>query len=553
MKKTLVTLLMSLVFFTGFSYALDVNEKEIQSTGGDGTIRFENYNGPHSVIETVEAIKSIGTGLGKFVKAEPNKSAQYNTNAKYSVIHAIDENEKNGLDADIIIINKNATVDHIRNLRRIISAYLTEAYSYDTQDADTLAVFVTVYNAVYRGDLESFQKKYKAVVTNNLTKEKCGLSTKWNEWPGASQIVIPLGSFDPGLSSVDTSVISDKTVIESMKEEDDKGIDERKNMVGIKERESEKATEKAQASAKKSVEENKKLEEQKQAQKKAEEDAKKKQEEADKAKKAAQENPNDKQKQKEAEKKQEAADTAKQDAEKEAEKTKEQEKVTEQAQKEATTQQQLADKKITEAQEERKEIAKDQKAVEDAKAKEIDSVVGLKITNEAEKLSAMVRVDANDGSIIKESPVTQIRDRTIIPVSNVKVETNDESIDTSLMYLAICGEESKIGAVKLCLLDGTKMEIQKESNETLSKDSVLVEYKGDYYCVISEDSSYKVAKYNKNLDLLLKSPVKVSPSTPIIATEKGLVVTLENGRIDLLKLTDLTSISNVTNDDLDAK
>ena len=76
-------------------------------------------------------------------------------------------------EADILFIGKDATVDHIKNLRRIISAYLSSAYGYSEKDADTLAVFITVYNAVYRGQYDVYNSKYKAVVVKNLSQDNC--------------------------------------------------------------------------------------------------------------------------------------------------------------------------------------------------------------------------------------------------------------------------------------------------------------------------------------------------------------------------------------------
>ncbi|MCH5292030.1 MAG: hypothetical protein J1D88_09805, partial [Treponema sp.] len=275
--------------------ALEVNEPEIESVGGQ-TVQFENYTGPHTVIDTRAAIKGIGTRLGNDVAANVNETGFYRRNEKYSVIHAVDTEETGKLDADILIINASATVDHIRNLRWIIGAYLTAAYGYSDEDASTVATFVTVYNAVYRGQLDVYRSKYKTVVTQNLTEEKCGLSTKWSDWPGNSQIVIPLSDLSGGLSTVDTSTISEKDVIESLREnEDDKGIDDRKQMVDIKERESETAGEKAQEAQAKADEEKQKLADQQQQQEAAQQqadqakkDAQAAQQQADQAKKDAQ-------------------------------------------------------------------------------------------------------------------------------------------------------------------------------------------------------------------------------------------------------------------------
>ena len=213
--KKLGLVAMALLFAAANFYAAQVNEEELKSVSQ--TIEFENYTGPHARVDTLEAIKGIGSSLGKEVAKDSAKAANVGNQAKYYVIHAIDSSVKEKLDADILILGSGAEVDHIRNLRHIIASYLSSAYSYSESDAEAIATFVTVYNAVYRKNLDVFKSKYKDVVVNNLTAEKCGLSTKWSEWPGQSQIVIPVSDASGGLSAVDTSVISDKEVVNSMK------------------------------------------------------------------------------------------------------------------------------------------------------------------------------------------------------------------------------------------------------------------------------------------------------------------------------------------------
>ncbi len=581
--------------------ALEVNEDEIRVTD---EIRFENYTGPHAVIETAEAITEIGRGLGRQVARNPEAPGSFGLNGKYSVIHAIDPNEAKKFDADIILINSNATVDHIRNLRRIIAGYLSTAYGYNNSDATTIATFVTVYNAVYRQNLDVFQARYKDVVTKNLTKEKCGLSTKWSDWAGNSQIVIPLYDVNGGLSTVDTSVISDRTVVEKMREDNDKGVDVRQDMVDIKEREAEAASDKAQDAAEKAAQEKQKLAEQKNQQKQAEKaaDSAKKnadqagntakqadtkaqnaqkqadnaQKNAEQAQKKAEENPDDKAaqdaakkaqedakkaqedalkaqqealaKQQEAIKAQEAAQKAQENAEKEAENTQEQAQKTSEAEAEAEKHQAFADKKETEAQADRTEIAKDKQALlEEALAvDEANAIIGLKVVNESKDLSQMVKVSAADGSTIKVSPVNVVHERIIMPVVDPVIEdATSSSVQTSsVYYVAICGDgsASSNNAVKLCLLDSGNMEIQKESNEFVANDSVLVtDGNGGYYCVIQDGGNYVVAKYNKSLQVQVKSNVAVESNTPIVLSPKGVVVVSKGGNIVLLDTATLTS------------
>lgn len=510
-SKSIVAIVLSVFALSGL-YAREVNRSELESAGSADVIQFENYTGPHSKIDSAASIKGIGVSVGKEVAGNLEKSGTYGS-GKYYVIHAIDESQKDKFDADIFIITKDATVDHIRNLRWIISSYLSNAYGYSEKDASTIATFITVYNAVYRGKLDVFQKKYKDVVTKNLSKDKCGISTKYSEWPGATQIVIPLNDLNGGLSTIETSVISDKKVVESMQEEDDKGIDERKNMVGIKEREAEDANEKAQKAQKQATEEKAK--------------AKEEQKKADKAKEEADKDPNNKDKQKEAEEAQKKAD--------------EQKKKADESSQEAADQQAFADKKQSEAQSERKEIAADQqKVVEQQMAEEAaeDAVIGLKVTDSKTNMSGMVKVDSKTGKTLRESPVTVIRGRTILSAKD------DDSLEagSNNMFIAICGENSGNGAIKLCVLDGYKMEIQKESNEAIAENSVLVRSGDDIFCVINQNGKFYLAKYNADLKLILTSKETVADGTPITVTGKGIVVTSDSGKVLLLNKDDFSLI-----------
>lgn len=526
--KFAIALLISL---STTAFALEVDENELKSTGTIDTVVFVNYTGPHAIIDSLNSIKKIGSDLGTVIAANPEKMTKTGDANKYSVIHAIDPSESGKLDADILLIGPNATVDHIKNLRYIIASYLSSAYGYSEQDAETVAVFVTVYNAVYRGNTEYFAKKYKNIVNSNLTADKCGLALNYKDWPGQSQIVIPLYDVKGGLSSVDTSVISDKEVVKHMQEDDDKNVESRKQMVDIKEREAEEATEKAQEAQKKAVEEQKKLQEEKQKTQEVKKEAEAAKKEAEQAKKVAEENPNDKKAQEEAAKKQEVAEEKQEELKAQEEKQAEQEEKTEEAKETAAAKQAVADKKTNEAQKERKEIAKDQqevieKAIKDAAT---PAVYGMELTDEDQLLSTLIKVNSQNGQIIKTSPVTYIRNRTMFQAGE--------------NFIAIAGENKRNGAVKLVLLSPDTMEITAESNEIVHENSVLIQDGTDYYCVIQDGKNWVLAKYDQELTLNLKSPVPLMSSTPVSITEAGILVTGAKGYVKLLDKSDLTEIS----------
>lgn len=529
MKK--FSLLLVSIFFTAALFALEVNKSELDSTG-DTTIEFINYNGPHKVIDSLASIKGIGSSLGSQVGKDVSKAASTSKNSKYYVVHAVDESESGKLDADILYIGSEATVDHITNLRRIISAYLSSAYGYDEKDADTLSVFITVYNAVYRGKLDTFKSKYKNIVIENLSSDNCGLSVNYQDWPGKSEIVIPLYDVNNGgLSTVDTSVISDSSVVKSMKEDDDKNVESRKEMVDIKERESDAASEKAKEAQKEAVKEQKKLDEEKQKTQESKKAAEEAQKKADEKQKVAEENPDDEKAQEEAEEAKKEADEKKAEAEEQEKKEEEQKAKAEEKKSEAKEQQALADKKETEAQNERKEIAKDQADVQKKEAAQalMTTEFGIILSDEANMLSRLVKFNIENGEVIKNSPVAQIRNRTVYKEGD--------------SFIAIAGENSKKGAVKLVTISPETLEISAESENEIAENSVLVKDDSDYYCVVNEDGKYYLGKFAADLSLKLKSEIEVKGGTPVTVADSGIVVTDSNGKLRLLDKKNLSEVS----------
>lgn len=532
MKKITCLLLISLLSISSI-FSLEVDKNELNTTGNE-IIEFINYTGPHKVIDSAQAIKEIGSDLGKDISL--SVSSTNGSNEKYYVVHSVTSESKDQLDADIIYIGSTATVDHVDNLRRIISGYLQSAYNYSEKDANTLAVFITVYNAVYRGKLDTFKSKYTEDVVKNLSSENCGLSTNYKDWPGKSEIVIPL--FDVkngGLSTVDTSVIADSKVVDSMQEDEDRNIDSRKDMVDLKEREADESSEKAQEAQKEAVQEQKVLNETKKEAEEAKKEAEEAKKEAEEAKKVAEENPNDKKAQETAKEAEKKAEEATGKAEEKQQQVEEQQKKTDDAKEAAKEAQEIADKKQNEAQTERKEIAQDQQEIQQEKIAEAkaNTEYGIIIVDEENLLSRLVKFNSDNGEIIRKSPVAVIRNRTIFEVGS----------EGSEQFISVAGDNAGNGTIKLVLMDQDNMEITRESNETLSEDSVLVKDGDDYYCVIDDNGKWVVAKYNAELSLRYKSSIAVKSSTPITITKSGVVVTDSTGQLMLLSKTDLSAIT----------
>ena len=183
MKKKIIIIMLvmcSVVF-------AQIVEEELQNLNEN--IEFINYSGRYRYRESIFEILSIGKHLSDGLKKSSDNSSYYHN--KYSVLHCVDEDsEKFG--ADIISIDEGSRVEHIRNIRTIIASYLVNHYNYSGKDANGLAYFITIYNALYYKNIEFFKTRYQDIVTTHISNENAGLSLRYDEWPGRSKIIIPL-------------------------------------------------------------------------------------------------------------------------------------------------------------------------------------------------------------------------------------------------------------------------------------------------------------------------------------------------------------------------
>jgi len=538
MKRLFATLVVFAAVVSA-SFAIDVDRKELEPGDAGKAIEFINYTGPHSVIETVEQIKGIGIALG----ARAVKDGSAGDQARYYVIHAVDPAVTEGFDADILILGPGVGVDHIDNLRRIIGAYLSSAYGYSDKDSSTLATFITVYNAVYRGKLDTFKGRYKPVVVSNLSADKVGLSVRYDEWAGRSQIVIPLSDarLSGTISSIDTTAISGKDVVEKIKKDEAKATDTRKDMADLKEREGDAAQTRAETTQKEATESRVDSTKKQQELSVAVTESAQAQKAAESAKAEAAAKPGDAAAQQKAEVAQKNADekaaavTEKKVAADQATKTVEQKEST------AKADQKLADTKQKESLAERKDIASDEQKAVDKKASDAKKAAasaleqampafGLRIVDDTTFLAELVIVNLNDGKILKTSPLNTIRGRALY--------------DTGSGLMAIAGKKGGNAAIRLVLADPKSLEMTKQGTDAIAEPSVLVQNANDFYAVIDLGSGkYALGRFDKNLEAKAKSAIDVLPCTAVTVTAKGILVQDKSGQIKLLRATDLVDES----------
>jgi len=501
MKKFCKTLFFCIIFAgaAGIGYT-QIDRGELQKNLAP--VSFTNFEGPHARIETREQIRQIGVPLGQAVKGG---AARTGAGTRYFVIHSVSAPDGDKLDADIFGLGTGAGVDHIRNLRTIIQGYLQEAYGYSAQDAALLAEYITIYNAVYRGNWDYFSSRYKTPVIKNINPQQAGLSTRYNEWPGKTLMLIPLGL--GGLSSIDTSSISDSRVVEEMRREDDKGIEQRRDMVDLKEREAAAAELKAST--------------QKEAAKKEEKAI------------ATERSQLEKDRQQLADNKSQGAVTQAEAAKQEAEIQKKSDDLDKREsdlavqRDDAAKQEKLAEKKTEEAQQERESIAKDQQALID-RGETPQGLIGLIIERKDATLGKLVAIDPATRKELRRSPLDTVYGRTLTFIGG--------------KILAIAGENKGNGAIRLIEINGSTLEMAKQGNDDLQPNSLIWVNGNDLYAITVNlsDGTLNLGRFNTDLALQAKSKINVHPNATVSVQQGSLLTQRADGTAALLNAADLT-------------
>jgi hypothetical protein len=485
-------------------------------------VTFINYEGPHSRIETRAQIRNIGYTLGVAVKAG---TAWSGGASRYFVIHSVSGSDGTRLDADIFGLGIDTGVDHIRNLRFIIQGYLEGAYDYSERDASLLAEYITVYNAVYRGDWNYFSTRYKNAVVENLDAERTGLSIRYDDWPGQTLMLIPLGPGGTGsLSAIDTSSLSSEPVVEELRKEDDRSVDQRKEMVDLKEREADEAEQKAQAQKEAIADEEKKITQEKTetAAEKTRIEEERQQNQAAVA--AGTSTPEEaKQKEEELAAREEAADK------KEEEIAKQEETLDEQRE-EARKTEEFAEQKNAEAQEERASIARDQQELIEGKENQNAAItaglIGSLLENQNSPLGRVVRVNSADGTVLTRSPLNTVNSRTLSFVDG--------------KILAIAGEARGNGAIRLVEINSNTLEMAYQGEDDIHPNSLLWINGGDIYAINVYNDGLYLARFNSQLARAARSTVTVHPHAAVTFQEGLLVTQRSDGSVLILNAKDLT-------------
>lgn len=540
-----VIFLLALVMFSCSGlFAQGVDRDELSDIL-ERTINFRNYTGRYDRIDSLAAIRAIGQGLARGITRD--QSSVSTVGEKYRIHHILGTPEELGKPADILELLPAAGVDHIDNVRRIISAYLETAYGYSTQDARTLSIFITVYNAVHRGTLKFFTDRYKASVMKIIRPEAAGLGLSYTDWPGKTQIFIPLSrQLDSvaATASVSASDLVSPEVIETIRDKVDQGIEERKDLAklidkGIEAEEDKLAADKAALAVKEA-------------------------ELATKQAELAKTGPSTVESTEKAETKP-AVENATRDTAKTADST----TATKPANNDTATQ---ASKAATTVEDNKKpaaettpeaiKVAEETKAIEAEKAAIADRE---KAVAEAATASSDLRESTaadikNQDNPSAQSTVPQIFPKarielgmvvsTLQRVDPVSSEVLKEAVGLTMVGKSFMnvGENIlvlswKAPAARLTLIEKENLTLFKQGTDILSPygDVVYLEGKG-IYGVVSIDGVFYVGKFNTDLVLEKRSVLPVDSATALKVLDQVMYVQRTDGRMSGLSIVDLSSV-----------
>ncbi|MBB6207613.1 P83/100 family protein [Borreliella lanei] len=232
MKKMLLIFSFFLIFLNGFPLNAREVDKEKLKDFVNMDLEFVNYKGPYDSTNTYEQIVGIGEFLARPLTNSNSNSSYY---GKYFINRFIDDQDKKA-SVDVFSIGSKSELDSIFNLRKILAGYLIKSFDYDRSSAELIAKVITIYNAVYRGDLDYYKGFYIEAALKSLTKENAGLSRVYSQWAGKTQIFIPLkkdilsGNIE---SDIDIdSLVTDK-VVAALLSENEAGVNFARDITDI--------------------------------------------------------------------------------------------------------------------------------------------------------------------------------------------------------------------------------------------------------------------------------------------------------------------------------
>lgn len=550
MKRTLIIAVCFIILlFNSFPLGVDVDE--LKSASGK-QVKFVNYTGENPRY-TYKEILSWGAKMAKDLEAGKFEGKYFNF---FSAIHVVDPSEQGKFDADIISISKYGGVNHIDTLRIILQGFFREQYGYSVRDARTLAVFVSVYNAIHRGEISYLETKYKNRVMGYVDASNAGLALHYKEWPGKTKILVPLSedAAKGDIGSLDLGELTEDTTIEALQDEEDKALEEREDMLDLQERVIEEEEEKLEEDKEQLEEDKVQLEEDKEQleedkeqleedKEQLEEDKEKLDEITDEDERTAEEERITEEEERITEEEERVTEEEERVTEEEERITEEEERVTEDEERITEEKEEIAeDKEELERDKEVKEAEEDTEAYVDKTREERDEderiyqgkffylkikeyLTGGHYNNE------MYIIDAPTGDIVTEATVTNICGK--------KYDTWSEGV------VVITHSGDHVAGHYLTLLDLDTLEVIVKGEDNVFHRSFVKIKDDNVYAIIMEGSDHFLGKFDDNLELVAQSEEVIYSDTFISFYKDRIYVNNAAKEILALSTKDLSLIEKI--------
>jgi len=562
MKRVLFTIIIVLTALTSLS-ALEVDIDEISKSE---RVNFTHYQGRGRKYESVSQIKSIGYQLS-YKKSKGRESDIFRYHMKYHVLR-VSADEPEMYSSDIFFIDRDARVDHIKNVRRILSAYLEGMYDYTVREADAIALYLTYYNAVHRGDTDYFASKYSGKIMKHINKRNAGISTKYNEWPGKTAIVIPLTkeSKKGKIEKIDPFTISDEKTTREVKKDRENGKD-RKELIELKKEEIKKNKTDLEKEKKKLEEEKKKVEKKK---KETEETKKKIEKEKEKIKKEKEETSKikdpekKKEKEEEIKKKEEEVKKEEKKIEETEKKIKKEEEQIKKTEEETEKKEEEIKKKEENVKKETEETKKDEKKTpeeEELKKKEEEL---KKKEEELDKREDAIRDKKSDKNVfgikLYYLKVKEYLEGGHYNNELYMINASSKKIDFKSPVTNICGRRydvfsggivvithrgNHVSGHRLTLIDREKLTEKITGEDNIFWRSFIEIRENHIYAIVKEGDSFYLGKFDQDLKLVAKSKEKIHENTFITFFEDFIYINGENKNIIVLNKNDFSLVGEI--------
>ena len=181
-------------------------------------IRFTNRSNARAAENVKRQNDTIGKKLSELIESEPTQVHDYKNVSVRRILA-----DKNGMfGGDIISLDSDSSFGHINSVYRILASYISNSFGYGEEKADIIALYVLYYNAMHRNEKSYFKTKYTSNLLDTLRVNSTGIGKTYKEWPGRTQIVIPLEANALKENEIDVT-------LDELGNEVNKIIDEKKN------------------------------------------------------------------------------------------------------------------------------------------------------------------------------------------------------------------------------------------------------------------------------------------------------------------------------------